>query len=93
MSGKRASSFHHNKKKEICSDMPCISYTQLSVLPWKLCSTLSEHIPCALRKWSGHLSQFSPDGLKHNEVILSCKQLIPNSKSLFLKRGAQLPRT
>lgn len=72
--------------------MPCISYTQLVILPWELCSTLSEHIPCALTKWSGHLSQFSQDGLKHNEVILSYRQLIPNSKCLCLKRGKQLHR-
>lgn len=65
--------------------MPCISYTQLAILPWELCSTFSQHIPCALTKWSGHLSQFSQDGLKHSEAILSCEPLIPSSKCLYLK--------
>jgi len=60
---------------------------QLAILPWELCSPLAECIPCALTEWSGHSSPFSQDGLKHNEVILSCKQLIPNSKCLCLGRG------
>lgn len=40
---------------------------------------------CSLTKCSGHLSPFSQDGLEHSEVILSCRQLIPNSQCLCLK--------
>lgn len=45
---------------------------------------------CSLTKCSGHLSPFSQDGLEHSEVILSCRQLIPNSQCLCLKRAKQL---
>lgn len=71
--------------------MPCISYTELAMLPWEPCSTFSQHISCALKKWSGHLSQISQDGLKHSEVILSCKQLIPNS-NVFTWKGKTAAR-
>lgn len=64
----------------------CILHTISDIAMGTLFCFVRAQPLCFLTKWSGHLSRFSQDGLERNEVILSCSQLIPNSKRLCLKR-------